>query len=166
MGENNSKWSNRQIINLINIQALLQLNSRKINDPIKKWAKELNRHFSKEDIQIANKHTKGCSTSLIIHSVKSVKSLSRVWLFVTPWIAVLQASLSITNSRSLLKHMSIESVMPSSHLILWHPLLLLPPIPPSIGSFPMNQLFARGGQSIGVSASASVLPMNTRTNLL
>ena len=62
----------------------------------------------------------------------SVQSLSRVRLFVTPWIAAHQASLSITNSRSSLKLMSIESVMPSSHLILCHPLFLLPPIPPSI----------------------------------
>ena len=61
----------------------------------------------------------------------SVQSLSRVRLFATPWIAALQASLSIINSRSLLKLMSIESVMPSSHLILCHCLLLLPPIPPS-----------------------------------
>ena len=65
----------------------------------------------------------------------SVQSLSRVQLFATPWIAARQASLSITNSRSLLKLMSIESVMPSSHLILCHPLLLLPPIPPSIRVF-------------------------------
>ena len=65
----------------------------------------------------------------------SVQLLSRVWLFATPWIAARQASLSITNSRSLLKLMSIESVMPSSHLILCHPLLLLPPIPPSIRVF-------------------------------
>ena len=65
----------------------------------------------------------------------SVQSLSRVQLFATPWIAVRQASLSITNSRSLLKLMSIESVMPSSHLILCHPFLLLPPIPPSIRVF-------------------------------
>ena len=58
-----------------------------------------------------------------------------VWLFVTPWIAARQASLSISNSRSSLKLMSIESVTPSSHLILYRPLLLLPPIPPSIRVF-------------------------------
>ena len=65
----------------------------------------------------------------------SVQSLSRVWLFATPWIAARQASLSITNSWSKLRLMSIESVMPSSHLILCCPLLLLPPIPPSITVF-------------------------------
>ena len=65
----------------------------------------------------------------------SVQSLSRVRLFATPWIAAHQASLSVTNSRSLLKLMSIELVMPSSHLILWRPLFLLPPIPPSIRVF-------------------------------
>ena len=62
----------------------------------------------------------------------SVQLLSLVWLFVTPWIAARQASLSITNSRSSLRFTSIESVMPSSHLILCRPLLLLPPISPSI----------------------------------
>ena len=65
----------------------------------------------------------------------SVQLLSRVQLFVTPWTAVPQASLSITNSQSLLKLKSIGLVMPSSHLILCHPLLLLPPIPPSIRVF-------------------------------
>ena len=65
----------------------------------------------------------------------SVQSLSRVRLFATPWIAARQASLSITNSRSSLRLASIESVMPSSHLILCRPLLLLPPIPPSIRVF-------------------------------
>ena len=64
-----------------------------------------------------------------------VQSLSRVWLFVTPWTTACQASLSITNSRSLLKLMPIESMMPSSHLILCRPLLLLPPILPSIRVF-------------------------------
>ena len=65
----------------------------------------------------------------------SAQSLSRVWLFATPWVAALQASLSITNSWSSPKLMSIESVMPSSHLILCRPLLLLSPIPPSIRVF-------------------------------
>ena len=68
-------------------------------------------------------------------SVSSVQSLNRVWLFVIPWTAVCQASVFITNSRSSLKLMSIESVKPSNHLILCHPLLLLPPIPPSIKVF-------------------------------
>ena len=68
-------------------------------------------------------------------SVSSLQSLSRVQLFVIPWIAACQASLSITNSRSSRKLTSIESVMPTSHLILCHPLLLLPPIPPSIRVF-------------------------------
>ena len=65
----------------------------------------------------------------------SVKSLSRVQFFATPWIAARQASLSLTSSRSLPKLMSIESVTPSSHLILCHLLLLLPPITPSIRVF-------------------------------
>ena len=64
-----------------------------------------------------------------------VQSLSRVWLFVTPWIPARKASLSITNSQSLHKLMSIESVMPSNRLTLYHPLLLLPPNPPSIRVF-------------------------------
>ena len=65
----------------------------------------------------------------------SVQSLSRVRLFATPWIAARQDSLSITNSQSSLKLMSIKSVMPSSHIILCHPLLLLPSVPPSIRVF-------------------------------
>ena len=69
------------------------------------------------------------------HQFSSVQSLSRVLLFTTPWIAARQASQSITNSQSSLRLMSIESVMPSSHLILCRPLLLLPPIPPSIRVF-------------------------------
>ena len=88
----------------------------------------------------------------------SVQSLSRVRLFATPWIATRQASLSIINFRSSLRLTSIKSVMPSSHLILCRPLLLLPPIPPASESFPMSLLFAWGGQSTGVSALASFLP--------
>ena len=78
----------------------------------------------------------------------------------TPWTAAIQASLSITNFWSLLKLISIELVMPSNHLILCRPLLLLPSIFPSIRVFPMSQFFTSGGQSIGVSASASVLLVN------
>ena len=90
----------------------------------------------------------------------SVQSLSHVRLFATPWTATHQASLSITSSRSLLKLMSIESVMPSNHLILCHPLLLPPSIFPSIRVFSNESVLHIGGQSIAVSASASVLPMN------
>ena len=92
----------------------------------------------------------------------SVQLLSRVRLFATSWIAVHQASLSITNSRSSLRFTSIESVIPSSHHILCCPLLLLPPSLPASESFPMSQLFAWGGQSTGASALASFLPKNTQ----
>ena len=71
----------------------------------------------------------------MIEKFSSVQSLSRIRLFTTPWIAARQATLSITNSQSSLKLMSIESVMPFSHLILCHPLLLPPPIPCSIRVF-------------------------------
>ena len=77
----------------------------------------------------------GFFTTSTTREFSSVQSLSRVWLFETPWIAACQASLSITNSQSSLKLRSIESVMPSSRLILCRPLLLLPPIPPSIRVF-------------------------------
>ena len=93
--------------------------------------------------------------------IGSVQTFSHVWPFVTPWTAACQASLSITNSRSLLKLMSIELVMPSNHLICWTH-LFLPSIFPSIRVFQMSQLFTSDGQSIGVSVSTSVLPMNTQ----
>ena len=90
----------------------------------------------------------------------SVRSLSHIQLFVTPWTAARQASLSIINSGSLLKLMSIESVMLSNHLILCHLLFLLPSIFPSISLFFVSQFFTSGSQSIGASASASVLALN------
>ena len=102
------------------------------------------------------------SPSMWVVNTLSVQSLSRVRLFATPWIAARQASLSITSSRSSLTLTSIESVMPSSHLILLRPLFLLPPIPPSIRVFPMSQLFAWGGQSTGVSALAPFLPKKSQ----
>ena len=85
--------------------------------------------------RFATPWTAACQASLSFTDFSSVQSLSHVQLFATPWIVTRQASPSITNSRSLLKLMSIESVMPSSHLILCSPLLLLPPIPPSIRVF-------------------------------
>ena len=94
--------------------------------------------------------------------VASVQLLSRVWLFATPWIAAHQASLSITNSRSSFWLTSIESVLPSSHLILCHPFSSCPQSFPASESFPMSQLFAWGGHSPGVSALASFLPKNTQ----
>ena len=89
--------------------------------------------------------------------ISSVHSLSYAWLFVT---VALQAFLSINNSQSLLKLMSIKSVTLSNHLILCCCLLLLPSIFPTSGSFPMSQFFASGGQSSEISAVASVFPMN------
>ena len=91
------------------------------------------------------------------HASIILKSLSCVRLFATPWTAARQASLSSINLRSLLKLISIESVMPSNQLILCGPLLLLPSVFPSIRDFLISQFFASGGQSISF---ASVLPVN------
>ena len=98
-----------------------------------------------------------CSFFSSVQFSRSVVSNSE-----NPWIAARQASLSPTNSRSSLRLKSTDSVMPSSHLILCHPLLLLPSISPSIRVFSMSQLFAWGGQSTGVSPLASFLPRNTQ----
>ena len=94
--------------------------------------------------------------------VSSVQFISYVQLFATPWTAVCQASLFITNSRSLLKLMSIELVMPSNHLILCCPLFSWLQSSPASGSFLISQLFTSGGQCIGVSASTSDLSMNSQ----
>ena len=102
-----------------------------------------------------SEHSAGVNKYIIM--VQFVQLLSRVWLFATPWTAACKASLSITNSWSLLKLMSIESVMPSNHLILIPFSSHLQSFPAS-GSFQMSQSCSSGGQSIGVSASASVLP--------
>ena len=95
----------------------------------------------------------------------SVELLSRVWLFVTPWIAARQASLSITNSRSSLKLMCVELVMPSIHLILCRPLLLLPPIPPSIRVF-SNESTLRMWWPKYWSFSLSIIPSKEHPGLI
>ena len=91
--------------------------------------------------------------------ISSVQSLSHVQLFVTPWTAARQASLSITNSKSLLKLIFIELVMPSISSSVVPFSSSLQSFPAS-GSFPISQFFTSGGQSIGILVSASVLPMN------
>ena len=97
------------------------------------------RHETMDWFKIGKGVHQSCILSLCLFDLyaefSSIQSLSRVRLFATPLIAARQASLSITNSWSSLKVTSIESVMPSSHLILCRPLLLLPPIPPSIRVF-------------------------------
>ena len=100
-----------------------------------------------------------------IYQFSSVQSLSCVQLFVTSWIVAHQASLSITNSRSSLKLMSIESVMPSSHLILCRPLLLLPPIPPSIRVF-SNESTLRMRWPKYWSFSFSIIPSKEHPGLI
>ena len=106
----------------------------------------------------------GCNTSHTRSNFQfsSVQSLSHVRLFVTPWITAHQASLSITNSWSSLKLTSIESVMPSSHLILCRPLLLLPPISPSISVFSNESTLSMRWPKYWSFTLASVLPMNTQ----
>ena len=104
-----------------------------------------------------------CFDICIFATGSSVKFNSVVQLCPTlcdPWTTAQQASLSITNCWSIPKPMSIESVMPSYHLILCRPFSSCPQSFPASGSFQMSQLLVSGGQSIGVSASASVLPMN------
>ena len=96
------------------------------------------------------------------YQFSSVQSLSHVRLFATTWIAVCQASLSITNSWSSLRLTSIKSVMPSSHLIFYCPFSSCSQSLPASESFPMSQLFPWGSQSTGVSALASFLPKNTQ----
>ena len=100
----------------------------------------------------------------VSQSVQSVQSLSRVRLFAIPWTAACQASLSITNSWSFLKLMSIELVMLSNHLIYTIPFSSHLQSFPASGAFQMSKFFTSDGQNIRVSASTSVLPMNIQTD--
>ena len=128
----------------------------------KEWETENWNHFPIRSLDTEIKlylsvYMKTTCCAAVFIQVSSVQWLSRVRLFATPWIAARQASLSITNSRSSLRLMSIELVMPSSHLILCRPLLLLPPILPASEYFPVSQLFAWGGQSTDY-FSRNILP--------
>ena len=111
-----------------------QRESRSLQLHTRTWPRVFPKHTGAGNVRYFYKWTH-CTHSCLNRGISSVQSLSRVRLFATPWIAARQASLSITNSRSSLRLSSIESVMPSSHLILCPPLLLLPPIPPSIRVF-------------------------------
>ena len=114
-------------------------------------------------------HTGGGKAKVLLHVLPSFQSLSHVRLFVIPWTAARQASLSITNSRSLLKLMSIESVMPSNHLILCHlvPFSSRPQSFPASGPFQISQLFGSGGQSIiATDVSHSLKVKNNTVNQL
>ena len=99
-------------------------------------------------------------TFTLVHMFTSVRSLSRVWLFATPWITACQASLSITNFQSLLKLRSIELVIISAISFSVVPFSFCLQCFPASWSSPRSNFFPSGGQSIGISASVSVLPMN------
>ena len=130
--------------------------------PIEKWELKTNVIFKH-----GNRYNLVITSTLFPMKIgfSSVQSLSCIWLFETPWITVCQASLSITNSRSLLKLMPIESVMPSIHPILCHPLLLLPPIPPSIRVF-SNGSTLRMRWPKYWSFSFSISPSNEHSGLI
>ena len=130
--------------------------------PIEKWKLKTNAIFKH-----GNRHNLVITSTLFPMKIgfSSVQSLSCIWLFETPWIAACQASLSITNSRSLLKLMPIELVMPSIHPILCRPLLLLPPIPPSIRVF-SNESTLRIRWPKYWSFSFSISPSNEHPRLI
>ena len=134
------------------------------------WQLAWERSCGRMDTCICMAESLSCSPETIMNNIvnrlfRAKQSLSHIRLFATPWIAACQASLSITNSWSSLRLMSIESVMPSNHLILHHPLLLTPSILPAWGSFQMSQFFTTDGQTTW-SFSFSISPSNEHPGLI
>ena len=113
--------------------------------------------FSNRLLSLSNKHLS------FFYDFVVVQLPSNFWLFMTPWTAACQTSLSFTVSWSLLKILPIELMMPTNHLILYFPFSSCPQSFPASGSFPMSWLFTSGGQRIRASASASVLPINIQS---
>ena len=160
MGENNCKWSNcKGLISKIYKQ-LTQLNIRKkTSNSIKKWAEDLNRHFPKADIQMANKHRKRCSTLVIIQFSSVAQSCLTFWDPMncsTPGLPVHHQFLECTQTHI---HQVGDAIQPSHPLSSPSPPA---PNPSQLQSFPVSQLFTWGGQSTGVSALASFLPKDTQ----
>ena len=122
-----------------------------------RWISSIQSEKQNQELTVAQ-----ITNSLLPTSVSWVQSLSCVRLFATPWFAAHRASLSIINFQNSLRLMSIESVMPSSYLILCFPLLILPPIPPSIRVFCIESILRMWWPSIGVSVLASIFPNNTK----
>ena len=162
MGENNSKWNNWQRINFQNIQAAYTTQYQKNNQSNQKVEKDLNRHLCKEDIQMANKHVKWCSTSLIIQFSSAQFSRSVMSNSFRPHET--QHARPPCPSPTAGVHPNPCPPNPWCHPTISSSVVpfssLLQSFPAS-GSFQMSQVFPSGGQSIGVSASASVLPMYT-----
>ena len=128
------------------------------------WAAIYGVAQSRTQLKWLSSSSRRCQGYKSLFSALSVKycccSVSKSCLTLSPWIATRQASLSLTIPQSLLRLMSIESLMLSNHLILCGPFSYCLQSFPASGSFPVSQVFASGGQSIGASASASILPMN------
>ena len=139
----------------------MQVKKKELEPDMEKWTgSKLEKGVQQDSI------LSPCLFSLHAESVQFSKFAQLCLTLCNPMGCRLQASLSITNSQSLLKLISTESVMPSNHFILCHPLLLLPSIFPSIRVFSNESVLSSGGQSITVSASVFVLPMKFKTDFL